>query len=108
MVNSLQKQSSSKRNNGNTIFCSTRSCSFRLPKGKQLYPLKYFKFLGGKMIEAIQVIYRKRNLPRVGSSERDAKHLVSPVDSYRAEAIDDCIEFINSSASFPRSNSVPR
>ncbi|KAG9129562.1 hypothetical protein Leryth_014416 [Lithospermum erythrorhizon] len=107
MVNRLHKQSSSKKNNGSSTLCSSRSCSFRLPKGKELYPLKYFRFLGGKMVEAIQVVSGKRGSPRVSSSsERVIKHGVAPMDSHRAEAIDDCIEFINSSSSFPRSKSV--
>ncbi|KAJ4705345.1 putative JOSEPHIN-like protein [Melia azedarach] len=44
--------------------------------------------------------------PAVSSSGR-SKPSVIPVDSHRSEAIEDCIEFINSSSSLPRrSNSV--
>ncbi|XWS53028.1 hypothetical protein CRYUN_Cryun11dG0122800 [Craigia yunnanensis] len=42
----------------------------------------------------------------VSSSSGRSKPLVTPADSHRNAAIEDCIEFINSSASLPRSNSV--
>ncbi|XP_071916771.1 josephin-like protein [Coffea arabica] len=99
----LQKQKSCKKED-NTPRC-TRSCKFRLPRKKELSPLKYLKHIGGKMFAVLQMMSPRRCSPKVTSSER-AKPSVAPVDSHRAEAIDDCIEFINSSSSLPRSNST--
>ncbi|KAI5675028.1 hypothetical protein M9H77_05978 [Catharanthus roseus] len=70
-----------------------------------------------------RIIYPKRTSPRVtnssstassssssSSSERPKPSKIAAphpvIDSHRAEAIDDCIEFINSSSSLPRSNST--
>ncbi|KAL6499848.1 hypothetical protein OROGR_027758 [Orobanche gracilis] len=41
-------------------------------------------------------------------SDHNKERAKANVDSQRAKAIDDCIDFINSSSSFPRSNSVAR
>lgn len=57
------------------------------------------------MVAILRTMSPRRCSPKVTSSEK-AKPCVAPVDSHRAEAIDDCIEFINSSASLPRSNST--
>lgn len=99
----FQKQKSFKREE-NTPRC-TRSCKFRIPRRNELSPLKYLKHLGEKMAAMLQMMSPRRCSPKVTSSER-AKPCVAPVDSHRAEAIDDCIEFINSSSSLPRSNST--
>lgn len=88
---------------------STTSCKFRIPRKRDLSPLKYLKNLGGKMVGVLRMISprRRRASPRVTSSSSErAKTCVAPLDSHRAEAIDDCIEFINSSSSLPRSNST--
>lgn len=57
------------------------------------------------MVRVLRMISPRRASPKVTSSER-VKTCVAPLDSHRAEAIDDCIEFINSSSSLPRSNST--
>ncbi|KAL3518080.1 hypothetical protein ACH5RR_020669 [Cinchona calisaya] len=106
----LQKQKScSKKDQGNMSSCR-RSCKkfMRMPrKNKELsfFPLKCLKHLGGKMMAMLRMISPLRCSAKVTSSAR-AKPCVAPVDSHRAEAIDDCIEFINSSSSLPRSNST--
>ncbi|CAK9138817.1 unnamed protein product [Ilex paraguariensis] len=101
------QRSSSKREGGGTKSRFTGNCStFRLPKRSELSPMKYLKHVGHKMAAALRLVSRRRRgSPKVSSSQK-AKTCVAPVDSHRAEAIDDCIEFINSSSSLQRSNSV--
>ncbi|KAG2669984.1 hypothetical protein I3843_14G062200 [Carya illinoinensis] len=98
---SYYKQNYSRRVSGNSGF--TRHYRFKLPKGSKL-PIKFFKDLADKVVRALRsVSMRKRHSPKDYSSVR-SKPYVAPVDSHRTEAIEDCIEFINSS--FSRSNSV--
>ncbi|KAI9194251.1 hypothetical protein LWI28_004441 [Acer negundo] len=85
---------------------STGTCGIRLPKKSEFSPVRLLKHLRSKMAKGIcSVSLRKRSSPTVSSSGR-SKPSVIPVDSHRTEAIEDCIEFINSSSSLPRSNSV--
>ncbi|KAK0605208.1 hypothetical protein LWI29_024207 [Acer saccharum] len=85
---------------------STGTCGIRLPKKSEFSPVRILKHLRSKMAKGIcSVSLRKRSSPTVSSSGR-SKPSVIPVDSHRTEAIEDCIEFINSSSSLPRSNSV--
>ncbi|KAF5744527.1 josephin-like protein [Tripterygium wilfordii] len=77
-----------------------KKCGLRLPKRPEL---RILKGLGGKLAVALRL--RRRPSAKVSSSA-NAKPFVAPVDSHRAEAIEDCIEFINSTSSLCRSNSV--
>ncbi|KAK4412391.1 hypothetical protein Salat_2886000 [Sesamum alatum] len=113
---SLSKQNSSgkKLAHGQRKGC-TRSCDFGLHKIRWpefSSPMRYLKHLGGKVAA---VMVRNRCAAAAPSKSHHnhypkerAKPSVAPVDSQRAEAIHDCIDFINSSASLPRSNSVAR
>ncbi|KAI3749913.1 hypothetical protein L2E82_20533 [Cichorium intybus] len=79
-----------------------RSCRF-LPERSDLSPLKYIKHMGDRMIAVIRFIgAKKRSSTKVTSSGTPKQ----TADSQRAEAIDECIEFINSTSSLTRSNSV--
>nr|GMC46852.1 josephin-like protein [Ipomoea batatas]GMC83763.1 josephin-like protein [Ipomoea batatas] len=112
----LQKQNSSKRatttttDDGKTskaAKCTT--CSFNRSDSPSS-AIRYLKLLGGKMVAAFRMMSPKRSR-KVTSSETTAKPPVPApappaLDSHRAEAIHDCIQFINSSSSLPRSNSV--
>ncbi|KAI3760424.1 hypothetical protein L1987_50819 [Smallanthus sonchifolius] len=83
------------------------TCRF-LPQRSVLSPIRYIKHMGDKMIIVFRFISgRKRASTKVTSSGTPKQHVVTPIDCRRAEAIDDCIEFINSSSSLRRSNSVP-
>ncbi|CAI9301074.1 unnamed protein product [Lactuca saligna] len=82
------------------------SCRF-LPERSELSPIKCIKHLADKMIAVVRFIgARKRSCRKVTSSGTPKQPTVASIDSQRAEAIDDCIEFINSSSSLTRSNSV--
>ncbi|KAE8666724.1 hypothetical protein F3Y22_tig00112491pilonHSYRG00138 [Hibiscus syriacus] len=76
----------------------------------ELFPVRFLKHLGGKAAKGLHVLsMRIRPSPKVSSSSSSlgrSKPIVTPSDSHRNAAIEDCIDFINSSASLPRSNSV--
>ncbi|KAL8027145.1 hypothetical protein ABFX02_14G076300 [Erythranthe guttata] len=85
----------------------TRSCDFRLPKRYELVsPMKYLKHAVEKVAAVVaRMVATKSSSHRNHIKER-AKPSVAPVlDSQRAEAIDDCIDFIKSSSSLSISNS---
>ncbi|KAJ7012739.1 josephin-like protein [Populus alba x Populus x berolinensis] len=100
-----QNAISIRRNSGNRVSGNRwlgRSCGFRLVKRSIMSPAVFLKHLGGKVAKALRL--ERRPSPGVSSSGR-SRPSVAPVDAHRAEAIEDCIEFINS-ASLSRSNSV--
>ncbi|KAL2508308.1 josephin-like protein [Forsythia ovata] len=98
------KQNSCKKVKDEKRINCIKSCSFRVPNSSSM---KYLRNLGGKMTAVLRKSDKKKGCPKVTSSTSEkSKPSVAPVDSQRAEAIDDCIEFINSSSSLPRSNSV--
>ncbi|GMY25457.1 josephin-like protein [Fagus crenata] len=81
--------------------------SFRLPKDSEFSPVKFLQRLQAKVVGAIRFMSIRRRPSRKVSSSLPRSHSVSdPMDSHRAEAIEDCIEFLNSSSTLPRSNSV--
>ncbi|XP_044506723.1 josephin-like protein [Mangifera indica] len=83
------------------------SCGIRLPKRSELSLVRFLEHLGSKIAKGLCFSsLRKRRSPAAVSSSGRSKQSVIPVDSHRTEAIEDCIEFINSSSSLPRSNSV--
>ncbi|KAM7496468.1 hypothetical protein LguiA_020882 [Lonicera macranthoides] len=99
------KQNSRKRADGS---CGTRfsgTCRLWLPKRSELSPLKYFKHISDKVAAVLRLVSVGASPKDISSSGR-AKPFVAPVDSHRAEAIDDCIKFINTTSSLQRSNSV--
>lgn len=83
------------------------SCGIRLPKRSELSPVRFLKHLRSKIAKGLCFLsLRKGSSPTAISSSGRSRQSVIPVDSHRTEAIEDCIEFINSSSSLPRSNSV--
>lgn len=81
---------------------STPHCRFKLPKGSKL-SMRFLKQLAAQVVRTLHSMSIRR---RHSSKDSSSKPFVAPVDSRRTEAIEDCIEFINSSSSFSRSNSV--
>ena len=99
----IQKSNTRAAGNGGV----TRSCGFMRCKRSEFSLVRFLKHLGGKVAKGLHVLsMRIRPSPKVSSSSGRPKPFVTPVDSHRNAAIEDCIEFINSSASLPRSNSV--
>ncbi|KAB1224311.1 hypothetical protein CJ030_MR2G000188 [Morella rubra] len=81
---------------------------FRLPKGSSGFsPVKFLQRLRAKVVRAIRLVsMRRRSSRKVSSSLVRSRSVSEPIDSHQAEAIEDCIEFLNSSSSLQRSNSV--
>ncbi|GLU18796.1 hypothetical protein SLE2022_350780 [Rubroshorea leprosula] len=83
-----------------------RSCGFMVCRRSDFFPVRILKHLGGKVAEGVRLVSLKiRPSPKDSSTSGRSKPFVTPVDTHRTEAIEDCIEFINSSSSLPRSNS---
>ncbi|MCL7037022.1 hypothetical protein MKW94_006350 [Papaver nudicaule] len=89
-------------------------------------PMNFLRRLSNKVVRALRMVSlrRRRTCPKVSSSYSSTSGSGSNsshynnlarsrsyvnhhrVDSHQSEAIEDCIQFINSSSSFQRSNSV--
>ncbi|GMN47920.1 hypothetical protein TIFTF001_017081 [Ficus carica] len=80
----------------------------RLPKESKYYsPVEFLRSLRAKFARAICLASKRRSSGKVSASNLTRCRSVSdPIDSHRAEALEDCIEFLNSSASLKRTNSV--
>ncbi|KAE9461018.1 hypothetical protein C3L33_07071, partial [Rhododendron williamsianum] len=88
----------------------TTSCRFRMPGRSELSPLRFLRCIGDKVATALRFVSfrrRGRSSPNACSSSGRSNPSIAPLDAYRAEAISDCIEFINKSCSLQRTNSVP-
>ncbi|OVA17653.1 hypothetical protein BVC80_1835g21 [Macleaya cordata] len=111
--------------NRKTVSAGGGISSFRLPSktSSGFSPMNFLRRLSAKMVRALRMVSsrRRRTSPKVSSSsssnnysnlERSRSyaahhhHHHHVADSHRSEAIEDCIQFINSSSSFQRSNSV--
>lgn len=71
--------------------------------------VRFLKRIGTKVAKALRLISsRKKSSRKVSSASlaRSRSYAETLHDSQRAEAIEDCIEFLNSSSSLQRSNSV--
>ncbi|EXB89942.1 hypothetical protein L484_023594 [Morus notabilis] len=87
---------------------AARMWSFKLPKDSKYYsPIEFLRGLKAKVARAICLVSTRRSSGKVSASNLTRCRSVSdPIDSHRAEALEDCIEFLNSSASLKRTNSV--
>ncbi|PIM98681.1 hypothetical protein CDL12_28837 [Handroanthus impetiginosus] len=83
---------------------------FKLPKGTRFSPASFFRQVGAKVVRALPLVAapgRRRCSRKVSSASlARSRSYAETLDSQRAEAIEDCIEFLNSSSSLQRSNSV--
>jgi predicted esterase len=82
--------------------------TFRLPRTSKFSPARLLRSLSAKVARVLRFVsMRKESSHNVTSSSLPrSRSLAEAVDSQRAEAIEDCIEFLNSSSSLQRSNSV--
>lgn len=67
--------------------------------------LQFLRRLGGKTVRVLRLVSSQRPSRKVSSLVR-SRSLVDQTESHRAEAIEDCIEFLNSYSSLHRSSSV--
>ncbi|EXC01480.1 hypothetical protein L484_022052 [Morus notabilis] len=87
---------------------------FQLPKGSSVFmsvsPMRLLKHFAGHVVRTLCMVSGKRtpspNSGKNSSSSARSKPFVAPLDSHRMEAIEDCIQFINSSCTLSRSNST--
>lgn len=89
---------------------------FQRPRGRLglMSPIRFLKHIAGEIARALCMVSAKRKPSRRGNSNNSnksylsarSKPFVAPLDSHREEAIEDCIQFINSSSTFSRSNST--
>ncbi|CAA3032067.1 Hypothetical predicted protein [Olea europaea subsp. europaea] len=79
--------------------------SFRPVKSLRFSPVRFFRGIGAKVVRALQFVStRKRYSRKISlSSLAGSCSYAENLDSQRAEAIKDCIEFLKSSSSLQRS-----
>ncbi|CAB4282305.1 unnamed protein product [Prunus armeniaca] len=88
----------------------TENFRFRFPTWSGFLPMRLLKNLADKVAGTLCMgMTSMRTRPsRKDSLSRRSMPFVAPVDSHREQAIEDCIEFINSSSSLSRSTSIAR
>lgn len=93
---------------GNNKKRITGTWTFRFPKDPKFSPVRFLQQLGAKVASAIRVVsMRKRSSRKVSSSSLVRTYSVSdPIDTHRAKAVEDCIEFLHSSSTRERPSSV--
>ncbi|GFZ02228.1 hypothetical protein Acr_15g0008360 [Actinidia rufa] len=86
---------------------STRIGRFRLTKNSSFSPVGFLRRVGARVARAMCFVStRRRSSRKVSSASLIKSRSYTETDSHRAEAIEDCIEFLYSSSSLQRSNSV--
>ncbi|KAF5747608.1 josephin-like protein-like [Tripterygium wilfordii] len=82
--------------------------SFRMLRSSTHSPARLLWRLGAQVARALRRMSMRRRSSRKVSSAilARSRSLADAIDSQRAEAVEDCIEFLNSSSSLQRSNSV--
>ncbi|CDY51356.1 BnaA04g28500D [Brassica napus] len=106
------KQSSFNGSYGKSPGCTT-SCGLRLPRKTEATAARLVKLLSCKLVKGLRLVVMRRKKKKrspslkASSTGRSQPSVISvPNDTCRSEAIEDCIQFINSSTSFIRSSSV--
>ncbi|KAJ0260066.1 hypothetical protein HA466_0063220 [Hirschfeldia incana] len=105
------KQSSVKGSYGKNPGCTT-TCGLRLPRKTEATAARLVKLLSCKLVKGLRLVVMRRKKKRspplkASSTGRSQLSVISVADdTCRSEAIEDCIQFINSSTSFTRSISV--
>ncbi|XP_050213844.1 josephin-like protein [Mercurialis annua] len=82
--------------------------TLRLPRSSKYSPARLLRRLGAKVARVIRLVSTRRKSSRKVSSASltRSRSVADAMDSQRAEAVEDCIEFLNSSSSLQRSNSI--
>ncbi|RID62253.1 hypothetical protein BRARA_E01339 [Brassica rapa] len=91
----------------------TTSCGLRLPRKTEVTAAKLIKHLSCKFVKGVRLVVMRKNKKKrspplkASSTGRSQPSVISVAnDTCRSEAIEDCIQFINSSTSFTRSSSA--
>lgn len=82
--------------------------SFGLSRDTRYLPVRFLQSLKARVSEAIRFVSTRKSSRKVSSASTftRSRSVSDSMDSHRAEAIEDCIEFLNHSSSLSRSNSV--
>ncbi|KAL4384073.1 hypothetical protein GQ457_15G023430 [Hibiscus cannabinus] len=83
--------------------------TFRVVESASFSPVSFLRHVGAKVAGALRFVSIRgsSSSPKVSASKLPrSRSLAESVESRSAEAIEDCIEFLNSSSSLSRSNSV--
>ncbi|KAK1377443.1 Sulfoquinovosyldiacylglycerol 2 [Heracleum sosnowskyi] len=73
------------------------------------FSAEFLRRIAEKMAKTLSLVTIKRSSRKVSSSStlaRSRSYADTSLDTQRAEAVEDCIEFLNSSSSLRKSNSV--
>ncbi|XWS43820.1 hypothetical protein CRYUN_Cryun16bG0137200 [Craigia yunnanensis] len=102
------KHGGSGRTRGNRRRVVVGIFTFRLDESSRFSPARLLSRTGAKFARALRFVSIGRNSSHEVSSSNlpRSRSLAESIDSHRAEAIEDCIEFLNSSSFLSRSNSV--
>ncbi|KAH0849335.1 hypothetical protein HID58_090350 [Brassica napus] len=91
----------------------TTSCGLRLPRKTEVTAARLIKHLSCKFVKGLRLVVMRKNKKKrspplkASSTGRSQPSVISVAnDTCRSEAIEDCIQFINSSTSFTRSSSA--
>ncbi|WZZ50247.1 hypothetical protein YC2023_050354 [Brassica napus] len=106
------KQSTAKRPYGKNPGRTT-SCGLTLPRKTEVTAARLIKHLSCKFVKGLRLVVMRKNKKKrppplkSSSTGRSQPSVISVAnDTCRSEAIEDCIQFINSSTSFTRSSSA--
>lgn len=88
----------------------TTSCGLRLPRKTEVTAARLIKHLSCKLVKGLRLVVMRKNKkkrsPPLKASSTGTSVISVANDTCRSEAIEDCIQFINSSTSFTRSSSA--
>lgn len=79
------------------------------PKTHNAFPAEFLRRIAEKMAKTLSLVTIKRSSRKVSSSAtlaRSRSCVDTTLDTHRAEAVSDCIEFLNSSSVLRKCNSV--
>lgn len=76
-------------------------------KSYNAFSAEFLRRIAEKMAKTLSLVTIKRSSRKVSSSTlARSRSYVDTLDTHRAEAVEDCIEFLNSSSCLRKSNSV--
>ncbi|KAL8120103.1 hypothetical protein AgCh_017288 [Apium graveolens] len=103
------KQVAADRNNNRFVIglWSIRLSSDHSKSSNTFFAEKLLRRIGEKMAKVLSFVSMKRSSRKISSSTLPrSRSYAEPLDTHRAAAIEDCIQFLNSSSCLRKSNSV--
>ncbi|CAN8315286.1 unnamed protein product [Cochlearia groenlandica] len=86
----------------------TTSCGLRLPRKTEVTATRLIKHITCNFVKGLRLVVMRKRKNKKRSPPLKASSSVTALvnDTHRSEAIEDCIQFINSSTTFTRSSSA--